>query len=141
MRSGWKGSIWSSFSPMPANLMGLPVTAVTESAAPPRASPSSFVSMTPVMSSASSKALRGVDRVLAGHGVDDQQYLGGLDGGLDVLQLVHERLVNVQAAGRVEKDEVVAVLLGVVDTGLGNLDRVALAHLENGYLQLRADGL
>ena len=24
-RSGWKGSIWSSFSPMPANLMGLPV--------------------------------------------------------------------------------------------------------------------
>ena len=36
--------------------MGLPVTAVTESAAPPRASPSSFVSMTPVTSSASSKA-------------------------------------------------------------------------------------
>ena len=25
MRSGWKGSIMSSFSPVPANLMGLPV--------------------------------------------------------------------------------------------------------------------
>ena len=56
IRSGWKGSIWSSFSPMPANLMGLPVSALIDSAAPPRASPSSFVSMTPVISSASSKA-------------------------------------------------------------------------------------
>ena len=28
MRSGWKTSIWSSFSPTPTNLMGLPVTAV-----------------------------------------------------------------------------------------------------------------
>ena len=26
MRPGWKGSIWSSFSPVPINLIGLPVT-------------------------------------------------------------------------------------------------------------------
>ena len=47
MRSGWKYSSWSSFSPIEASLIGLPVTALTESAAPPRASPSSFVRTTP----------------------------------------------------------------------------------------------
>ena len=42
MRSGWKRSNWSSFSPVLANRIGLPVTALTDSAAPPRASPSSL---------------------------------------------------------------------------------------------------
>ena len=55
MRPGWKGSIWSSFSPVPMNLMGLPVTALIESAAPPLASPSSLESITPVISRYSSK--------------------------------------------------------------------------------------
>ncbi len=53
IRSGWKTSKSESFSPVPANLMGLPVTARTERAAPPRASPSSLVRTTPVMSSRS----------------------------------------------------------------------------------------
>ena len=48
MRSGWNASRPVSFSPMPANLIGLPVTWRTDSAAPPRASPSSLVSTTPV---------------------------------------------------------------------------------------------
>ena len=48
MRSGWNGSRPDSFSPVPANLTGLPVTWRTDNAAPPRASPSSLVSMTPV---------------------------------------------------------------------------------------------
>ncbi len=47
IRSGWKTSSWSSFSPTEMNLIGLPVTALTESAAPPRASPSSLVMITP----------------------------------------------------------------------------------------------
>ena len=47
IRSGWKYSSWSSFSPTETSLIGLPVTALTESAAPPRASPSSFVRTTP----------------------------------------------------------------------------------------------
>ena len=47
IRSGWKTSSWSSFSPTDANLTGLPVIALTESAAPPRASPSSFVRTMP----------------------------------------------------------------------------------------------
>ena len=48
--SGWKGSRSSGFSPVPLNLIGLPVTALMDSAAPPRVSPSSLVMMTPVMS-------------------------------------------------------------------------------------------
>src|SRR5438128_874355 len=46
-RSGWNGSSASSFSPVPANTIGLPVTARSGSAAPPRASPSILVSTTP----------------------------------------------------------------------------------------------
>ena len=48
MRSGWKSSIASSFSPTPSSLIGQPVTARIDSAAPPRASPSTRVSMIPV---------------------------------------------------------------------------------------------
>ena len=55
MRSGWNGSIWSSFSPVPINFIGFPVTYLTDRAAPPRVSPSSFVRMTPVISRRSLK--------------------------------------------------------------------------------------
>ena len=52
MRSGWNSSsaVGTIFSPTPTNLIGLCVTARIESAAPPRASPSSFVRTTPSMS-------------------------------------------------------------------------------------------
>ena len=49
MRAGSKGSKASTFSPRPANLTGQPVTAAAESAAPPRASPSSLLSTMPVI--------------------------------------------------------------------------------------------
>ena len=57
IRSGWKASSPVSFSPTPENLIGLPVTCRTDNAAPPRASPSSLVSTTPVNGSASLKDL------------------------------------------------------------------------------------
>ncbi len=56
IRSGWNSSRPASFSPTPANLRGFPVTCRTDSAAPPRESPSSLVSTTPVRGSASLKA-------------------------------------------------------------------------------------
>ena len=79
MRSGWNTSRPLIFSATPANLIGAPVTWRTDSAAPPRESPSSLVSTTPVSGSASRNALRGVDRVLALHRVDDEQRLDRLD--------------------------------------------------------------
>ena len=50
IRSGWKTSMASIFSPVPTNLMGFVTTVRMLSAAPPRVSPSSFVSTTPSMS-------------------------------------------------------------------------------------------
>ena len=47
MRSGWNCSNASSFSPVDANAIGRPITSFTDSAAPPRASPSSFDRITP----------------------------------------------------------------------------------------------
>ena len=55
-RSGWKTSSASVFSPVPMNLTARPVTALIESAAPPRASPSIFVRIRPVSGTASLKA-------------------------------------------------------------------------------------
>ena len=47
IRSGWKSSSASTRSPTPQNTIGLPVTVRIDSAAPPRASPSSFVRTMP----------------------------------------------------------------------------------------------
>ena len=47
IRSGWKRSKSPSFSPVEANITGRPVSWAMDSAAPPRASPSSLVSTTP----------------------------------------------------------------------------------------------
>ena len=66
-------SSWSSFSPTDASLIGLPVTARTESAAPPRASPSSFVRTHAVEGDALLEGDRDVDRLLAGHRVEHEQ--------------------------------------------------------------------
>ena len=56
IRSGWNWSKSSSFSPVDAKAMGRPTTSLTDRAAPPRASPSSLVRMTPSRVRASWKA-------------------------------------------------------------------------------------
>jgi hypothetical protein len=69
----------------------LPVTEATESAAPPRASPSSFDSTTPVKFTPSSKALRSTHRVLTDHRVDHEQHFVRLHGVANIASLLHER--------------------------------------------------
>ena len=46
-------------------------------------------------------------------------------------QLVHERLVDVQAAGRIQDHKVVAMVLRVHDRAPRDLNRVALPHIEH----------
>ena len=75
------------------------------------------------------KALCHVDGILPRHGVDHQQNLGGRHGLLEAPELVHERLVNMQAAGGVQKDHVVAVLFGVCHRALCDFHHVGLARL------------
>src|SRR4051812_11187129 len=70
-----------------------------------------------------------VDRVLAGHRVDDQQDDVRLDRLLDLGQLLHQVLVDVQAAGRVDDQHVLAVALGLVEGPARDVDRVAVRAL------------
>ena len=90
-------------------MIGLPVTALTDSAAPPRASPSSLVMITPSNCDDLGELLGDVDRVLAGHGVDDEQDVVRLDRLLDVGELVHQLLVDVETAAGVDDQHVLAL--------------------------------
>ena len=88
------------------NLIGTPVTALTDSAAPPRASPSSLVMITPSSSSASLNALALLTASWPVMRVDDQVDLVGLDAAVDLRELLHQLVVDVQPAGRVENHHV-----------------------------------
>src|SRR5215208_3210639 len=81
-RCGWNSSSASTFSPVPTSLIGLPVTARIDSAAPPRASPSMRVS--------------------------DEKHLVRTGRRLDLRDLGHQRLVDGDPAGGVEHDHVEA---------------------------------
>ena len=76
--------------------------------------------------------LGGAHGVLAGHGVGDEEDLLRREQALERLQLLHELLVDVQAAGGVHDDHVAAAVDGLAARFLGQaLDRrgVGFAHL------------
>ena len=70
------------------------------------------------------KALGDVDRVLAGQRVDHEQGLGRVRGGRDRLHLGHQLVVDVEAAGGVEQDDVIGLQLRRLDRALGDIDRL-----------------
>ncbi len=79
-----------------------------------------------VEADAVAERLGGVDRVLADHRVDDEQDLVRADRVADVRGLLHQLLVDAEAAGGVDDHDVVdCLVLGVLDGVLGDLDRVA----------------
>ena len=53
------------------------------------------------------KGLRGIRRILAGHRIDDKQGFNRINGGVDVLDFVHHRFVNVQTTGGIHQQHVV----------------------------------
>ena len=57
---------------------------------------------------------------------------------LDILQLIHELLVNMQAAGGIQKNQIIAVVGGIFQRLPRNTHRVALPHLKNRDVQLLA---
>src|SRR3954447_17348786 len=80
-----------------------------------------------------------VHRVLAGHRVDDQQDVVRLHRLADLDELVHERRVDVQAAGGVDDEDVLALHLRPVERPPRDLDRRDLgALLVNVGADLRA---
>ena len=121
--------------------MGLPVTARTDSAAPPRVSPSSLVRMTPVDAQCLVKALGHIDGILTGHRIDHQQNLLGLYRFLDAPQLVHQLFVDVKTSGGIQNQDVIAVVPGMQDRLAGDLHRVPLPHLKHRHAGLFAHDL
>ena len=112
MRSGWNSSSASRCSPVPMNLIGTPVTCLTRER---RAAAGVAVELghdDAVELQRLVERLGAVDGVLAGHAVDDQVHLLRRDLAVDPLELVHQLVVDVQPAGRVEDHDVGAVLLG-----------------------------
>ena len=78
------------------NLMGTPVTRVTERAAPPRASPSILVITQAGQAYPLVEFLGRIHGVLSGHGVHDQQRFVGSGDGLGLFQFLHQLVINVE---------------------------------------------
>ena len=53
------------------------------------------------------KGFGGIRRILAGHRIDDEQGFNRINGGVDVLNFVHHRFVNVQTTGGIHQQHVV----------------------------------
>ena len=140
-RSGSNGSSLSSFSPLPTNLIGTPVTLRTDSAAPPRASPSSLVRITPSSSSALLKASAEATASWPGHRVANEKDLVRLDLLLDLSQLGHQLVVDVQPAGGVENQRVAAGAVGLDQGLLADRDRVRVGLAVDRDADLPADHL
>ena len=90
-------------------MIGLPVTALTESAAPPRASPSSLVSTTPSKSTRSAKLSATLTASWPVIASSTSRMSCGLVALADRDELVHQLLVDVQAPGGVDDQHVEAV--------------------------------
>ena len=122
--SGWKSSSASVFSPVPISLIGLPVTARIDSAAPPRPSPSTRVSTMPVRPTRSSKARARLTASWPVSAVGDQQHFMRIGGGFDLGRLRHHLFVERGAAGGVEQHDVVAAELAGLQRAARDLRRL-----------------
>ena len=111
-RSGWKASSASSFSPTPRNLIGAPVTARMESAAPPRASPSARVSTMPESATRSLKLLAMLTASWPVRLSATSSVSCGLTWSRTLADFRHQLFVDVLAAGGVEDEDVIAADLG-----------------------------
>ena len=104
-------------------------TSRTDRAAPPRASPSSLVSTTPVNPTPSRKASAVADRVLADHRVEHEQHLVGVDGVTDRRGLGHQLVVDAEPAGGVDDHHVEVLGPGLDEPGSRYRDRITGARV------------
>ena len=72
------------------------------------------------------EALRDVDGILAGHRVDDEQHMVRLERLAHAPQLVHQRLIDVQAPARIDDQHVAALAARARERPLGDLHRVVV---------------
>src|SRR5262249_23778965 len=124
MRSGWNGSSASSFSPRPTNLIGFPVIERIESAAPPRASPSTRGRTMPVTPARSPKAFAPVAPSWPVMASATSSVSAGLCRRAHRRHLEHQLLVDVEPAGGVEDDDVVAFEAALLERAPGDRHRL-----------------
>ncbi len=107
IRSGWKISSASYFSPTPMNLIGLPVTALDRE----RRAAARVTVHLGQHHAGQCKALIelacGVDGVLAGHRIGDQQHFLRIEQLVKPLELDHQGVVDVQSTGGIDQERVV----------------------------------
>ena len=61
------------------------------------------------------ESTRGIHGILARHGIDDEQALGRIHRGIDLAHLLHQRFVDMQAAGGVDDEHVEYAALRFVE--------------------------
>ena len=59
-----------------------------------------------------------------------------VDGGFHSLELVHQSLVHMEPAGSVQKDQIITMVSGMAQGGLGDFHRVPLALFKDWQVQL-----
>ena len=141
IRSGWNRSKSVIFSPVEANMTGLPVIERDRQRRTTAGVAVELGEDDAVVADAVEEGLRGGDGVLADHRVDDEEDLVGLDGVADVGGLLHHLGVDAEAAGGVDDDDVVELALGLLDRGAGDVDGVADAVAGLGREDGDADAL
>ena len=72
------------------------------------------------------EGLGGVDGVLAGHGVGDEEDLGGVEELFELGHFVHELLVDAEAAGGVDDEDVAGVVAGLAEGFFGEAEDVGV---------------
>src|SRR5207248_9664076 len=74
-----------------------------------------------------------LDRVLAGHGVGDEQDLDRVELFLELLQFDHELFVNVEPPGCVDQEHVASVVGGLAPGGARQRSEEHTSELQSPY--------
>jgi hypothetical protein len=114
------------------------MTSLTDNAAPPRGVAVHLRHDHAVDLQRLVERLGGLDGVLAGHRVDDQERVVGLDRGRDLADLLHHLGVDRQAAGGVDDHDVTTEALGLFEPGGGGPHRIARVG-EHRHVDLAAE--
>ena len=81
------------------------------------------------------------DSILAGHGIDDEEHVIGLDGIADGDGLVHHRLVDSQTARRIDDNHVAHRIDGILHGALGDSHGVFAVAAVDAHALLVTQGL
>ena len=139
MRSGWKTSSWSSFSPTDANFTRPPGDGLDGERGAAARVAVELRQHDAVERDSLLERARDRDRLLPRHRVDDEEDVHRLHRVADVRELVHQRLVDLEPAGGVHDHHVAAVGRGARETLPRGDDRVARLGPVDRHLDLPAE--